>query len=387
MFTSVSSRGGKLVVQQKGPEGYSAFVPNPLPPDPPLTYDDEMTYLMERANRALGRLDGCTYTLPNPELFLYMYVRKEAVLSSQIEGTQASLADFLEYEGNIEVKTSQDDIKEVSNYVAALQYGLERLKKLPLSLRLIKEIHGRLLRGTRGGHKNPGEFRSSQNWIGGTKPSDARFVPPPPHEVMRCMGDLELFLHKENIPTLLKAGLAHAQLETIHPFLDGNGRMGRLLISFILCHDKVLEKPLLYLSLYFKKHRAEYYERLDATRRDGDWEGWIKFYLNGVYEISRQATEAAKSIMDLQTADKQKIFGLGKGASTALSLLDLLYRSPYVTVPHAAAQLGVSQPAARNAVNALVSLGLLKETSGRKRDRIYLYDAYMAIIREGTEGF
>lgn len=385
MFTEVSPRSGRLVVQQKGPEGYSAFVPNPLPPTPPLQIDDEMSRLMERANRALGRLDGCTYTLPNPDLFLYMYVRKEAVLSSQIEGTQASLADLLEYEGEIESKSSQDDITEVSNYVAAMNYGLERLRGFPLSLRLIKDIHARLMSGIRGGHKNPGEFRSTQNWIGGTMPGNAAFVPPPPHALLPCLADLEKFLHDESVPPLIKAGLAHAQFETIHPFLDGNGRMGRLLITFILCHDQVLEKPLLYLSLFFKKHRQEYYERLNAVRKDGDWEGWIKYYLQGVYEISRQATNAAKAIMDLLAADRQKLAGLGKAAPTAMALLDLLYRRPYVTIPFVTRELGISPPAAGKAVNNLVTLEILKEVSGKKRDRVFLHEAYLAIIREGTE--
>ena len=385
MFTEVSPRGGRLLVQQKGPDGYSAFVPNPLPPVPPLQYDDEMSRLMELANRALGRLDGCTYTLPNPDLFLYMYVRKEAVLSSQIEGTQASLADLLEYEGEIESKSSQDDITEVSNYVAAMNYGLERLKEFPLSLRLIRDIHARLLTGIRGGHKNPGEFRVSQNWIGGTMPANATFVPPPSHEVLPCLGDLEKFLHDASVPPLIKAGLAHAQFETIHPFLDGNGRMGRLLITFILCHDKVLEKPLLYLSLYFKKNRQEYYERLNAVRREGDWEGWIKFYLRGVYEISRQATEAAKAIMDLMANDRQRLAELGKAAPTALKLIDLLYKRPYVTISIVAKELSISSPAAAKAVNNLVGSDILKEVSGKKRDRIFLYETYLAIIREGTE--
>jgi Fic family protein len=385
MFTEVSPRGGRLVVQQKGVDGYSAFVPNPLPPNPPLQIDDEMSRLMERANRALGRLDGCTYTLPNPDLFLYMYVRKEAVLSSQIEGTQASLDDLLEFEGEIESKSSQDDINEVSNYVDAMNYGLERLRKLPLSLRLIREIHARLMKGIRGGHKNPGEFRSSQNWIGGTRPGNAAFVPPPAHEVLPCLGNLEKFLHDDTVPPLLKAGLAHAQFETIHPFLDGNGRMGRLLIAFILCHDQVLEKPLLYLSLFFKKHRQEYYERLNAVRRDGDWEGWIKYYLQGVYEISKQATDAAKAIMDLMARDRQKTAGLGKAAPTALTLLELLYRRPYVTIPYVVKELGISSPAASKAVNNLAALGILKEVSGKKRDRVFLHDSYLAIIREGTE--
>jgi Fic family protein len=381
MFTEVSPRGGRLVVQQQGPEGYSAFVPNPLPPTPPLQIDAEMSRLMERANRALGRLDGCTCILPNPDLFLYMYVRKEAVLSSQIEGTQASLADLLEYEGEIEGKSSQDDINEVSNYVAAMNYGLERLREFPLSLRLIKEIHARLMSGIRGGHKNPGEFRTTQNWIGGTRPGNAAFVPPPAHDVLPCLSDLETFLHDETLPPLIKAGLAHAQFETIHPFLDGNGRI----ITLILCHDQVLEKPLLYLSLFFKKHRQEYYERLNAVRRDGDWEGWIKYYLEGVAEISKQATDAARAIMDLLTADRQKVSGLGRAAPTALALLDVLYRRPYVSIPFAARQLGISAPATGKAVGNLVALGLLKEVSGKKRDRVFLHEAYLAIIKEGTE--
>lgn len=385
MFTEVSPRGGRLVVQQIGAEGYSAFVPNPLPPNPPLQIDDEMSRLMEMANRALGRLDGCTYTLPNPDLFLYMYVRKEAVLSSQIEGTQASLDDLLEYEGEIEGKSSPDDINEVSNYVDAMNYGLERLQELPLSLRLIKEIHARLMAGIRGGHKSPGEFRTSQNWIGGTRPGNAVFVPPPANEVVNCLGELEKFLHDEAVPPLLKAGLAHAQFETIHPFLDGNGRMGRLLIAFILCHDQVLEKPLLYLSLFFKKHRQEYYERLNAVRRDGDWEGWIKYYLQGVYEISKQATDAAKSIMDLMARDRQKVTGLGKAAPTALALLEMLYRKPYVTIPYVSRKLAISSPAASKAVNNLAMLGILTEVSGKKRDRVFLHESYLSIIREGTE--
>lgn len=385
MFTEVSPRGGRLVEQQKGTDGYSAFVPAPLPPKPPLQIDDEMSRLMERANRALGRLDGCAYTLPNPDLFLYMYVRKEAVLSSQIEGTQASLDDLLEYEGEIAGKSSPDDINEVSNYVDAMNYGLARLQELPLSLRLIKEIHARLMAGIRGGHKSPGEFRTSQNWIGGTRPGNAAFVPPPANEVLPCLGELEKFLHDDTVPPLIKAGLAHAQFETIHPFLDGNGRMGRLLIAFILCHDQVLEKPLLYLSLFFKKRRQEYYDRLNAVRRDGDWEGWIKYYLQGVYEISKQATEAAKAIMDLIAVDRQKVAGLGKAAPTALALLDLLYRRPYVTIPYVVGELGISSPAAGKAVNNLVTLGILTEVSGKKRDRVFLYEPYLAIIREGTE--
>lgn len=386
MLTKASPRTGKLVVQQTGSDGFSAFIPKPLPPDPPLIYDDELNNLVEKANRALGRLDGATYILPNPDLFLYMYVKKEAVLSSQIEGTQASLADLLEYEGG-EDDSKSDDVKEVSNYVAAMRYGIERLKELPLSLRLIKEIHAELLQGTRGGHKAPGEFRTSQNWIGGTMPSNARFVPPPAHEVLPCMGDLEKFLHdeKNSTPALIKAGLAHAQFETIHAFLDGNGRVGRLLITFILCHDKIIEKPLLYLSLYFKKYRDEYYERLTAIRRDGDWEGWIKFYLRGVYEISQQATEAAKLIMDLQVINRYLVNSLGKASPTAIRLLDMLYEHPIVAVSFVSRKLKLSSPASRRAIENLQSLGMLKEISGRKRDRLYAYEAYLNIIKEGTE--
>jgi Fic family protein len=293
--------------------------------------------------------------LPNPDLFLYMYVKKEAVLSSQIEGTQASLADLLEYEGESRDGYSTDDVKEISNYVAAMEYGLERLNELPLSLRLIREIHANLLKGTRGGHKAPGEFRTSQNWIGGTMPSNARFVPPPAHEVISCMGALEKFIHddKDTTPPLIKAGLVHAQFETIHPFLDGNGRVGRLLITFMLCHNKVIEKPLLYLSLYFKQFRDEYYDRLTAIRRDGDWEGWIKFYLQGIYEISRQATTTAKLIMDLQAEHRQIVNSLGKASPSAIRLLDILYQQPIVSVPFVSKKLGFSSPAARKAINNL----------------------------------
>ena len=387
MLTKALPRAGRLVVQQTGPDGFSAFIPNPLPPDPPLEYDDEIKDLIEKANRALGRLDGATYMLPNPDLFLYMYVRKEAVLSTQIEGTQASLADLLEYEGDVEDDSSSDDIREVSNYVAAMSYGLERIQELPLSLRLIREIHARLLEGTRGSYKAPGEFRTSQNWIGGTRPSNARFVPPSAQEVLPCMGALEKFLHDENnyTPALIKAGLAHAQFETIHPFLDGNGRVGRLLITFILCHDQVIEKPLLYLSLYFKQYRDEYYDRLTAIRRDGDWEGWIKFYLRGIYEISKQATTAAKLIMDLQAKHRILVNSLGKAASTAMRLLELLYQQPFVSVPATEKKLELSAPAARKAINNLENIGILKEISGKRRDRLYLYEAYMDIIKEGTE--
>jgi len=384
MLKTASPRAGRLVEQRVGPKPFLAFVPKPLPPDPPLVYDDELGNLIENANRSLGRLDGATYLLPNPDLFLYMFIRKEAVLSSQIEGTQASLAELLEYE-SLGEQNGHPDVKEVSNYVAAMDYGLQRLKELPLSLRLIREIHTRLLEGTRGGHKAPGEFRKSQNWIGGTMPSDARFVPPPAHEVMPCMGELEKFINAEYRPSaLIKAGLAHAQFETIHPFLDGNGRLGRLLITFTLCAEKVVERPLLYLSLYFKQHRDEYYERLTAVRRDGDWEGWIKFYLTGIYEVSTQATNAAKSILDLQRAHSLLVNSLGRSAPIATRLLDMLFRQPLVSVPSTAKALDVSAPAARNAINCLQELGILREVSGKRRNRFYMYDKYLSIIKHGS---
>ncbi len=389
MFKQTSERAGKLVVQQSGPDGFSAFIPKKLPPHPALRFDEELLELLDKARGALGRLDGATFVLPNPDLFLFMYVRKEAVLSSQIEGTQASLSDLIEFEDVGKQKSKPDDVREVSNYVKAMDYGIERLKTLPLSLRLIREIHGKLLEGTRGGNKTPGEFRTSQNWIGGTRPSDARFVPPPPHEVIRCMGDLELFLQNKNIrmPSLVKAGLAHTQFETIHPFLDGNGRVGRLLITLVLIHEGALEKPLLYLSLYFKKHREEYYERLNAIRKEGNWEGWLKFYLRGIYEISVQAVDAARAILSLQEKHRAQIMKLGRAAGSAMRLFDLIFQKPFVTVNLVSRDLSLSAPAARRAITNLEQLGILKETSGKQRDREYLYEQYFNIILSGIENY
>ncbi len=389
MMKQVSDRAGKFHVQQSGPDGFSAFIPKNLPPDPPVYYDEELLDLLDKARGALGRLDGATSVLPNPDLFLYMYVRKEAVLSSQIEGTQASLSDLLEYENVDKQKNKPDDVREVSNYVRAMDYGIERLKTLPLSLRLIREIHGRLLEGTRGGNKTPGEFRTSQNWIGGTMPANARFVPPPPQDVVSCMGDLELFLQNKDIrmPSLIKAGLAHAQFETIHPFPDGNGRVGRLLITLILIHENVLEKPLLYLSLFFKKHRDEYYERLNAIRRHGDWEGWLKFYLRGIYEISVQAIDAARAILDLQEKHRTQIMKLGRAAGSAMQLHELLFKKPIVAVNIVSRELSLTPPAARRAINNLEQLGILKEISGKQRDREYLYEQYFNIIQSGIEDY
>ncbi len=389
MIKEANERAGNLLVQQTGSDGFSAFIPKKLPPDPAINYDDELLELLEKARGALGRLDGSTSVLPNPDLFLYMYVRKEALLSSQIEGTQASLTELIEYEDVGKHKSKLDDVKEVSNYVKAMDYGIERINTLPLSLRLIREIHLKLMEGTRGGQKTPGEFRKTQNWIGGTRPSNARFVPPPAQNVISCMGDLELFLQdKDNrIPSLIKAGLAHAQFETIHPFLDGNGRVGRLLITLILIHEKILEKPLLYLSLYFKKYRDEYYERLNAVRKDGDWEGGLKFYLNGIFEISLQAADAAKYIINLQAKHRNEVIELKKAATTALQLLDLLFKKPLVTVNTVRKELNLSAPAARRAITNLEFLGILKETTGMQRDREYLYEKFFQIITNGIEDY
>jgi Fic family protein len=292
-------RTGQYVKQ---PTGYSAFIPSPLPPEPPIQIDDELTRLLSDADRATGRLDGVASVLPNRNFFVAMYVRQEAVLSSQIEGTQSTLEDVLQFEIYSKGRDFPKDIQEVVNYVRAMNYGLERLKTLPLSLRLIREIHGKLFEGVRGSNRTRGEFRTSQNWIGpaGCTLTDATFVPPPVHEMHAALDNAEKFLHSNSFPLLLQCGLAHAQFETIHPFLDGNGRVGRLLVTFLLCQRQALGRPLLYLSHYLKEHRAEYYDRLTAIRTDGEWEGWLKFFVRGVYEVSREATETARNILRLK---------------------------------------------------------------------------------------
>lgn len=297
---------GTYEVTSVGGEQVRAFIPNPLPPVPPLAFDASLQPALEAAVLAVGRLDGVTTLLPDKSLFLYTYIRKEAVLSSQIEGTQSSLSDLLLFELDEAPGVPLDDVVEVSNYVAALEYGLERLRDdFPLSNRLIREIHGVLLSRGRGADKSPGEFRRSQNWLGGTRPGTAAFVPPPHRAVPDCMGALERFLHAERdgLPVLVRAGLAHVQFETIHPFLDGNGRVGRLLITFLLCHARVLQEPLLYLSLYFKQHRATYYELLDRVRRDGDWEAWIAFFLEGVRKTAESAVATAQQLAKIFSAD------------------------------------------------------------------------------------
>ncbi len=372
-------RAGTLVRQ---PAGYTAFIPKPLPPDPPLAMGPELLALLSRADLALGRLDGATEVLPNPDLFVAMYVRQEAVLSSQIEGTQASLADVLEFEAAAARRNLPGDVSEVVNYVRAMNYGLERLAQLPLSLRLIREIHGELLHGVRGGERSPGEFRTSQNWIGqaGATLETAAFVPPPPHEMQQAMGSLERFLHDPApMPVLVKAGLAHAQFETIHPFLDGNGRVGRLLITFLLVQRGVLRRPLLYLSLFFKEHREEYYDRLQEVRTEGDWEGWLAFFLRGVDAVAAQATDTARQILRLREEHRQ-LASRGRGAGNALRLLDLLYQRPVITARNVQEALGVTHPTAYGLLDQLVEQGVLEEVTGQARNRLFRYRQYLDLF-------
>lgn len=343
---------------------------------------------MEEANRALGRLDGVTSVLPDTPLFLYMYVRKEALLSSQIEGTQSSLSDLLLFETAEVPGVPLDDAQEVSNYVVAMEHGLERLRDgFPLSLRLIREIHNVLLRKGRGSNQQPGEFRRTQNWIGGTRPGNAVFVPPPPDKIIDLMGQLEKFIHEKepNIPVLIKAGLIHVQFESIHPFLDGNGRVGRLLVTFLLCAEGVLREPILYLSLFLKSHRQQYYELLQRVREDGDWETWLEFFLTGVLETSEQAAETAARILKIFDADRRAIEQLGRPAASALRVHQYLQSRPVVSVPVAAKKLALSAPTVRKSIMHLVELGIVRETYVKGRARFYAYQGYLSVLDEGTE--
>lgn len=380
---------GRFVTTSNTGEEVRAFIPDPLPPDRDLDLTTDDQDLIERANRALGRLDGVTELLPDTQLFLYLYVRKEAVLSSQIEGTQSSLSDLLLYESEEVPGVPMDDVVEVSNYVAALNHGLQRLNEgFPLSLRLLREIHGILLREGRGSEKEPGEFRRSQNWIGGTRPGNAVYVPPPPHRVVDCMGALEKFLHDDpiRVPTLLKAGLAHAQFETIHPFLDGNGRVGRLLITLLLCEEKALSEPILYLSLYLKTHRDRYYDLLQRIRKDGAWEEWLRFFFRGVKETADQAFSAARSILQLFDQDRERIRReLNQSASSALRVHEHLQRNPVVTTRRVNQHMELSRPTITSALENLQDLGIVREMTGKQRYRVYAYDPYLSILDEGTQ--
>ncbi len=380
-------RAGRYLRQ---PAGYRAFIPAPLPPHPPVRMTGRMQALLSAADRALGRLDGAVHTLPQSDLFTLMYIRKEAVLSSQIEGTQSSLQDVLAAEARLLSPRSRGDEGEVLNYIRAMNHGLGRLQDLPLSVRLIREIHEKLLEGVRGGRLTPGELRRTQNWIGAPDCTvhEAVFVPPPAGEVPRALGELEAFLHREDdgLPPLLRIGLAHAQFETIHPFLDGNGRIGRLLIAFFLCNRNILSKPVLYLSHFFKRHRAEYYDRLQAVRDRGDWEGWLSFFLQGVAEVGNTAVWTARRVLDLRETHRTLVTAqLGRSAGNGLRALEALYREPVVTVSRVREFAGLSYPAANNLVARLVALGILEEISGHRRNRAFKYGEYIRIFSDDPE--
>lgn len=381
-------QSGTYITSSVGNEKFQSFLPSPLPPEPPLALGGELLQWLEKANRAIGRLDGVSDVLPDSDLFLYQYVRKEALLSSQIEGTQSSFSDLLLFELDEAPGVPLDDTREVSNYVAAMDHGLSRLEEgFPLSLRLIREIHTILLRDGRGGHKQPGEFRQSQNWLGGARPSNAEFVPPPPERLMDCLDPFERFLHDEAgaMPILLKAGLAHAQFETIHPFLDGNGRLGRLLITLILVHEGILHQPLLYLSLYFKTHRSRYYDHLQAIRRQGDWEGWLSFFLQGIFETAQQAVDTARTLLELFAQDHDRIRELGRIAGSCLQLHHRLQQEVIINIPDSARALEINRTTISNCIRQLEKLGIVREITGQQRNRLFVYDRYVQILSEGTE--
>lgn len=386
---AASPRAGRLESAEDDSGRYFAFVPNPLPPAPSLELGPELHDLLGNANQALGRLDGITLLLPDANHLLHAFIRKEAVLSSQIEGTMSSLSDLLLFENEVAPGVPTEDVEETSNYIAALYHGIEAVEsgRLPLCNRLLREVHGLLLRSGRGSDKAPGEFRRIQNWLGGSRPSAARYVPPPWQEVEPAMAALERFLHDDPVPSpvLIKAALAHVQFETIHPFLDGNGRVGRLLITLLLAEQKVLERPLLYLSLYLKRNRETYYERLQGVRTEGRWEEWLSFFLEGVIEVSRSTAETTQAIVELIERDRARIHELRRGAPTALRVLDLAVKNVVVRPPVAAGQLGLSDPPVYAATKRLEEAGILREVTGRSRGKAYVYDEYMAILNEGTE--
>ena len=370
-------------VFMKQPSGYNSFIPKKLPPNPPLSIDSEMLKLLSDADRKLGRLDGITQILPNPELFVAMYVQKEAVLSSQIEGTQASLTDVLD----IGPDTKNTEVQDVVNYVSAMNYGLERLKDFPLCLRLIREIHAKLLEKGRGSNRNPGEFRTTQNWIGpaGCTLLNATFIPPTVPDMQDALADLETFFYEDdNIPSLIKIALIHAQFESIHPFLDGNGRVGRLLITFWLCSEQILSAPLLYLSYYFKSNRIEYYDRLMAVRKLGDWENWVKFFLRGIASVSDEATESAKLIIRLK--ENYTHILSNKNNNNYIKLLDNLFEYPYVTKNKVAELLDITYPTASSIVEEFVKFKILIDTTpNQQRNKKYCFSEYVTILNRGTE--
>jgi len=382
---------GTYITNSLSSETFKSFVPYPLPPDPPLNLSGEHYTLLDNATLALGRLDGLTWQLPRDivSLYTYFYIRKEAVLSSQIEGTQSSLSDLLLYESDEVPGVPFEDISEVLHYVSALNYGIKRIREdnFPLSLRLIREIHEVLLSSGRGSEKMPGDFRTSQNWISGTRPGNAKFVPAPPSEVMPCMGELEKFIHERqsHMQILLRAALVHVQFETIHPFLDGNGRLGRLLITLLLCAEGILQEPLLYLSLYFKQNREMYYDLLQRVRTEGDWESWIDFFLSGVYETANQAVKTSKSILELFQNDQHHIERLGRSVGTTLRVFKLLQTRPLINIAQAAKELHISIPTVTSALHRLQELGIVREITSKRRDKLYSYEKCIQLLNEGTE--
>lgn len=371
---------------RRQPTGYRAFIPAPLPPNPPIQITGELQALLSRADLALGRLDGSIQTLPQPDLFVLMYIRKEAVLSSQIEGTQSSLQDLLAAEARIFTPNQPNDVDEVVNYVSAMNHGISRLFELPVSIRLIREIHTKLLQGVRGSHLTPGEVRTSQNWIGpaGCTLNEAVFVPPPPHQVMQDLAQLERFIHADTeLPLLVKIGLVHAQFETIHPFLDGNGRVGRLLITFLLCEQEVLLKPVLYLSYFFKHHRQQYYEELQSVRDNGMWEQWLTFFLRGIVEVSGQATDTARRILALREEHRRVITdNFGRAAGNGHRVLEQLYERPILSVSNVQSLIGTTYPAANDLVARLVRHDILHEFTGQARNRRFMYKSYIDLFHD-----
>lgn len=383
MYNKASDRTGSLIPQRFESHNFLSFVPKELPPCPPLMSDIDLEKLKEQAALALAKLDGSMIHIPNPELFMYMYVKKEAALSAQIEGTKATLTDLLEHEAELEVKSSLDDVEEISNYVKAMNHGLSSLEQRPLSLNLIKEIHKILLEGVRGHNKRRGEFRSGPAWIGSIHIKDAEYVAPPADIAIEAMGKLEEFIHDPNYPALIKTGLIHAHFETIHPFMDGNGRVGRILIPLILCSEGCLSRPLLYISLYFRKEKTEYCKRLQAIREDGDWEGWMKFYLKGVREVSYQALETALRIIELQKEHRQIIESWGRAAGSALQILNLLFERGYIRATDASKITGISEPTCRKVLERFEEQNWVTEVSKRDWGKAYRYDPYVEIILDG----